>query len=163
VGSCKYDPVGSKKVQEEHVKARKAKGGDKASAKRAGEEKTEEVDDKVKDDASQASAKRSTAQRSQSQSSKDPGYYDPFLKMDSDEDRTPMDDRRKNNDNYLPLTYAILIIVQLSLRLWLRLGMSQLLLLQQHIWHSKLLDPRYHQLIIPTRNVVLTLVQQSTC
>jgi hypothetical protein len=95
---CKFDPVGSKKVQEEHVKAQKAKADGKASAKRAGDDKAEE-DDKNKDDASQASAKRSTAQRSQT---KDPGYYDPFLEMDSDEDRAPMDDRLKNNDNSAP-------------------------------------------------------------
>jgi hypothetical protein len=89
---CKFDPVGSKKVQEEHVKAQKAKGGEKASAKRTGEDKAEEEDEKVKDDAS-------TANRSQS---KDQGYYDPFLEMDSDEDRAPMDDRLKNSDNSAP-------------------------------------------------------------
>jgi hypothetical protein len=139
---CKFHPVGSKKVQEEHVKAPKAKGGEKASAKRTSEDKAEEDDEKVKDDTSQASAKRSTAitaLRVRTLGIMTPSWRWIAMKIV----------RQWTTDlkimTTLPLTYAILIIVQLSLRLWLRLGMYQLLLLKQHTWHSKLLDPRFPQ------------------
>jgi hypothetical protein len=95
---CKFDPAGSKKVQEEHIKAQKAKGGEKQSAKRASDDKPEDDDDKTKEDASQASANRSSAQRSQAKN----GYYDSFLDMDSDEEPAAMDDRLKNNGSSAP-------------------------------------------------------------
>jgi hypothetical protein len=95
---CKFDPVGSKKVQEEHIKAQKAKGGEKQSAKQTSDEKTDGEEEKSKEDASQASAKRSTAQRSQLRE----GYYDSFLDLASDEESNDLDDRLKNNDNSAP-------------------------------------------------------------